>query len=114
MTTASLILVHTTCADRERAAILAERLVAEHLAACASIGAPIQSIYPWAGEVRREREVPLTLKTTTARFPALAARLRALHHYEVPELLATAVVEADAAYADWVLDWVGCGASNQE
>ena len=114
MSSPELILVHTTCADRERAAAMARRLVAERLAACASIGAPIQSIYPWEDEIRQEREVPLTLKTTRERFAALAERLRALHHYEVPELLATAVVEGDAAYVDWVRDWVDGRAPNKE
>jgi periplasmic divalent cation tolerance protein len=109
-----LILVQTTCGDRERARVLAGRLVEERLAACASVGAGVESVYCWNDAIQREAEVPLTFKTTRARFAALARRLRELHDYEVPELLATEVVEVDAAYAEWVRQWVGTDQSNQE
>lgn len=114
LSTSSLILVQTTCGDRERARMLAGQLVEERLAACASVGAEVESVYFWNGDVQRETEVPLTLKTTRARFAALARRLRELHDYDVPELLATEVVEVDGAYAEWVRGWVGTDQSNQE
>jgi len=110
----SLILVQTTCGDRDRARALAERLVEERLAACATIGAEVESIYCWSNAIEHEAEVPLALKTTRARFPTLARRLRELHDYDVPELLAIEIVEADGTYADWVRDWVGTDESNQE
>ncbi|PKL96512.1 MAG: divalent-cation tolerance protein CutA [Gammaproteobacteria bacterium HGW-Gammaproteobacteria-8] len=110
----SLILVQTTCSNRERALALAARLVEERLAACASIGARIESIYCWNNSIQHEAEVPLTLKTTRDRYPALARRLQQLHDYELPELVATEVVEASEAYAEWIHGWVGSAESNQE
>jgi len=102
----SLILAHTTCGSAEEAEQLAARLVEEHLVACAAIGPSQLSIYPWQGKIEREREVPLTLKTTAARFEALENRLGELHSYDVPELLATQVVESGHEYERWVRDWV--------
>ncbi|MDT8439107.1 MAG: divalent-cation tolerance protein CutA [Wenzhouxiangellaceae bacterium] len=102
----SLILVHTTCADAGAARALADRLVAERLAACASFGPGVTSVYPWAGRIETADEVALALKTTRARFAALAERLRALHAYEVPELLAIPVIEHDNDYANWIIEWV--------
>jgi len=106
MNSDSLLLVHTTCQDPSSARALAETLVAEHLAACASVGAAVESVFPWDGAVQRETETPLQLKTTRAAFDALQRRLHALHDYDVPELLAVPVVEQSATYADWVRAWV--------
>lgn len=106
MQTDSLILAHTTCGSLEEAENLAARLVEERLAACAAIGPEQRSIYSWQGRIENDREIPLTFKTTAARFSELEKRLAALHSYELPELLATPVVEAGQNYARWVHDWV--------
>ena len=102
-----LILVHTTCADADEAERLARDLVDARLAACASVGQPVVSIYPWQGRIERDGETPLTLKTTRARFDALKTRLEADHSYDVPEILAVPVVEGNREYVDWVRDWTG-------
>jgi len=101
-----LILVHTTCADRAEAERLAGEMVEGRLAACASVGQPVVSVYPWDGRIERDTETPLTLKTTRARFDALRERLNAQHSYDVPELLAVEVVDGNAEYIQWVRDWV--------
>ena len=102
----SLVLVHTTCADRDEAERLASELVESRLAACASVGQPVVSVYPWEGRIERDSETPLTLKTTRATFAALRARLNERHSYDVPELLAVPVVDGNADYIQWVQDWV--------
>lgn len=102
----SLILVHTTCADPTEAERLAAEMVRERLAACASIGRPVVSIYPWQGVIERDEEIPLTLKTTRAAFPALRERLTERHSYDVPELLAVDVVDGNSKYLQWVRDWI--------
>lgn len=101
-----LVLVHTTCADRAEAERLAGELVESRLAACASVGQPVVSVYPWDGRIERDTETPLTLKTTRARFGALREHLNARHSYDVPELLAVEVVDGNADYSQWVRDWV--------
>jgi len=105
----ALILVHTTCADAAEAEALARRLVDERLAACASIGQPVVSVYPWQGRIERETECPLTLKSRRSAFEPLARRLGELHSYDVPEVLAVEVAAAGEAYAAWVREWVGAG-----
>lgn len=86
--------------------MLAEKLVRERLVACASLSEGWASVYPWQGRIETDNEVALTLKTSRARFDALAARLRELHEYDVPELLAVPVIEQDTEYANWILEWV--------
>jgi len=105
----ALILVHTTCADAAEAEVLARRLVDERLAACASIGQPVVSVYPWQGKVERETECPLTLKSLHSVFEPLRRRLEELHSYDVPEVLAVEVAATAEAYADWVREWIGAG-----
>lgn len=101
-----LIMVHTTCGDRKEAERLAGEMVENRLAACASVGQPVTSVYPWKGRIERDTEVPLTLKTTIAKFEALEQQLTARHSYDVPELLAVEVANGNTAYMQWVRDWV--------
>lgn len=103
----TLLLVHTTCADADQARRLADAVVERRLAACASIGAPIGSTYPWDGAIQYDEEIPVTFKTTRGAFDALEQALQRLHPYDVPELLAVPVAAASADYAAWVRDWVG-------
>lgn len=105
----SLILVHTTCADRDEAERLAREMVEARLAACASVGQLVISVYPWEGRIEHGTEIPLTLKTTRLKFEALRDRLCKRHSYDVPELLAMDVVDGSLEYLQWVRDWVaGC------
>ncbi|MCA1780540.1 MAG: divalent-cation tolerance protein CutA [Xanthomonadaceae bacterium] len=109
MDSESLVLVHTSCSDRAHAERLARDLVESRLAACASIGAQVTSIYPWEGRIEREQEVTLTLKTTAAAFSDLRRRLIERHGYEVPEVLATPVIDGNHEYINWVREWVTAG-----
>jgi len=96
--------VMVTCPDRALAETIARACVGERLAACANIGAGISSIYAWKGAIEQADEVPLLLKTRAALFDALSARIRDLHPYEVPCIIATAMVAVEAAYAAWLED----------
>lgn len=93
----------TTAVDEESAAEdLAATIVRERLAACAQILGPVRSVYRWEGEIRRAREWLIVAKTTDARLPELTARIRALHGYEVPEIVALPIAAGDPAYLSWV------------
>jgi len=91
-----------TAPDAEVAARIARALVEEELAACANLVSNVRSIYRWQGKLEDESEVMLILKTRADRVDALAERLRALHPYEVPELLVLPVESGLPAYLDWV------------
>ena len=98
---ADLILILTTMPDDSRAGELARTLVGEGLAACVNVHGPMASTYRWKGEIEHETERQLVIKTTRARLPAIEVRLRALHPYELPELVVIAGEGGDA-YAGWV------------
>ena len=100
---ADLILILTTVPDDHDAERLARALVDEGLVACVNVHAPMTSIYRWKGTVEREAERQLVIKTTRERLPQVEARLRALHPYELPELIVLSA-EAGEAYGAWVVD----------
>jgi periplasmic divalent cation tolerance protein len=98
--------VTTTLPDREAANRLGRRLVEERLAACAQVVGPVSSVFWWQGEVESAGEWYCHLKTTASRVEDLMARIRELHPYETPEILAVPVAEGDEAYLRWIADSV--------
>ncbi|HET8625022.1 MAG TPA: divalent-cation tolerance protein CutA [Gemmatimonadales bacterium] len=98
--------VTTTVATQAEAERIAGTLVKERLAACVQIAGPIASTYHWQGAVEHATEWYCHCKTTLARYPALEARLRALHPYETPEIIALPIVAALPAYLAWIEDSV--------
>jgi len=101
---ADIVLVLTTVSADERAESMARALVDEHLAACVNLHAPMTSCYRWKGAVERDPERQLVIKTTKERLPALEARLKELHSYELPEFLVIAVDGGSAEYLKWIAD----------
>lgn len=97
----SLVLV--TAAGEEQAAAIGRALVEERLAACANIVPRIRSIYRWKGQLFDERECLILMKTKTALFEALKSRVRELHGYEVPEIVALPIARGLPEYLDWVV-----------
>ena len=96
------VLVLSNAPDAEAARRIASHLVQERLAACVNVGAPVRSIYRWEGNVESADEVPLFIKTTAARLPAVQEAIARLHPYEVPEIIAVPLTEGLPAYLDWV------------
>ena len=94
--------VTTTASDAATARQLGERLVSERWAACAQVVGPIESTYWWQGRIEHATEWYCQLKTTVARAPGLTARLRSLHPYETPEIVALPIVDGDADYLRWI------------
>jgi periplasmic divalent cation tolerance protein len=94
--------VTTTLPDRDSANRIGRRLVEERLAACAQVVGPVASVYWWQGEVETAGEWYCHLKTTASRVDALMDRLRQLHPYETPEIVALPVTEGDPAYLRWI------------
>lgn len=98
------IVVMVTCADDSQAEKIADCLVRERLAACASIAGPVHSIFRWQGAVRRESETLLLMKTRAESFEKLARRVKELHSYEVPEIIALPIIDGSPDYIAWVLE----------
>jgi periplasmic divalent cation tolerance protein len=97
-----LHVVLVTAPDAEVGARIGRALVEEGLAACANLVPGVRSIYRWQGAVHDDAEVLLILKTRAALSAALAARVRALHPYQLPEVLALPVAGGSEPYLDWV------------
>ena len=95
--------VVVTAGDAEALVKLTRTLVDERLAACGQTIASIRSIYRWDGVVRDDPEARVGLHTRTALVPALVERVKALHSYDVPCVIALPVVGGNPAYIDWVL-----------
>ena len=97
-----VVLLLTTLPVDADADAFASALVDERLAACVSVLPEMRSVYRWQGAVERAAERQLLVKTTRGRITAIAARLRTLHPYDVPELLVVPACDGGEAYLAWV------------
>jgi len=100
------LLVLCTCPPGPAAADIAEALVGERLAACVNQLPGVLSSFRWEGRVQQETETLLLIKSTRDRLAALTARIRTLHPYELPEVVAVPVMGGLESYLDWVRDSV--------
>lgn len=94
--------VLVTAPDAETAERLGRTVVEERLAACANLLPGVVSLFRWEGQMQREAEVLVILKTTRERLDALRARIVELHPYDVPEILALGVESGHDPYLEWV------------
>jgi periplasmic divalent cation tolerance protein len=97
-----LVTVYVTCSSPAQAEDLGGKLVSERLAACANVLPGVVSRYVWEGELQRETEVALLLKTRASLFPALESRVRQLHDYAVPCIVAWPLAAVSEPYGRWV------------
>jgi periplasmic divalent cation tolerance protein len=98
-------IVLVSCAPAEAEAI-AQPLVQEKLAACVSILPEMISIYRWQGEIKKDRECLLVIKTMRQSWPQLEARIKELHSYSVPEILMVSIEDGHAPYLSWLAEAV--------
>jgi len=97
------IVVLVTCESLKQARQIGRALVEAELVACGTLwNAPVDSIYRWKGRVRSAREFLMILKTTRARFAAVAEEIRRLHSYEVPEIIALPIERGSRDYLSWI------------
>lgn len=93
-----------TAGSEEQANMIARALVAESLAACVNVIGPIRSTYRWRGAVEEESEYLLLAKTRASLFLSLERRVRELHSYEVPEVLALSPDGGSPPYLAWLME----------
>jgi periplasmic divalent cation tolerance protein len=96
------IVVLCSCPDETLAIDIARVLIREGLAACVQRSGPVTSLYPWQGRICEASEHLLLIKTTPARYEALEMRLKALHPYEIPEIIALPIVAGSDPYLAWL------------
>ncbi len=98
-----MILVYITCANLDEAKHIARTIVTEKLAACANIFPQIHSIYNWESKLCEDNESVLILKTLESNYEKLSIRVKELHSYECPCIIALDVKHTNAEYLAWIM-----------
>ncbi|WP_241562494.1 divalent-cation tolerance protein CutA [Streptomyces hoynatensis] len=99
---ADYLIVFTTTGSAEKAKELAVSAVEAKVAACAQVEGPITSVYRWEGALQNDQEWRVQFKTTADRFAELEARVRSVHDYDTPEIIATPVTHGTPAFLSWM------------
>jgi periplasmic divalent cation tolerance protein len=97
--------VFVTASSQAEGEAIAQALLQAQLAACVSL-MPIRSIYTWNGEVHNEGEWQLLIKTDLRHFDQLETKVREVHSYEVPEVIAVPIVAGSSSYLNWITQQV--------
>ncbi|HMK42735.1 MAG TPA: divalent-cation tolerance protein CutA [Dissulfurispiraceae bacterium] len=96
------LVVYVTAPNEDEAAKIAKILIEERLAGCVNIVRSLRSIYRWQGAIEDESEVLMICKTRRTLFEALEARVKTLHSYSVPEVIALPIVAGSREYLAWL------------
>lgn len=96
------IVIFCTVPNRETALKISQPIIEEKLAACVNIVPSLISIYKWKGKIAQDSEELLIIKTTQQKFNVLETRIKQLHPYEVPEIIALPIVIGSDKYLNWV------------
>jgi periplasmic divalent cation tolerance protein len=110
----TVIVVVTTVGSEEQANTLARELVARRHAACVNIVPGLKTFYRWQGKLRHDTELMLVIKTLESEFEGVAATIREIHDYELPEILAFAVGHGEARFLAWIAESVDKSAATAE
>jgi len=97
----------TTTGTEEQALSIARALVSERLAACVNIIGPVRSVYRWRDAIEDDREFLLLIKTRATLYMKVERRVRELHTYEVPEVIALSMDRGSPPYIKWLLESTG-------
>ena len=96
------IIVLNTCNSDEIASSIADTLVSKKLAACVNIVKGIESVYQWQGKIERDKEILLIIKSRQHLFSQIEHVIKALHDYELPEIIAVSVETGEKNYLNWI------------
>jgi periplasmic divalent cation tolerance protein len=96
------LIAFVTVSNKEEASRLAETLVRGRLCACVNILPAIESVYRWEDQVTKDNEVLLIIKTTDERYAELERRIKELHSYTTPEIIAMKIEHGSEAYLEWL------------
>lgn len=100
------IQITTTTDSKELAVQIADSLVGGKIAACVQISGPITSVYEWKNKIENEEEWYCIIKTRRHLYREVEESIKALHPYEVPEIIALPILEGSPDYLDWLTEVV--------
>lgn len=101
------ILIITSLPDRSSALVLAEKLIDLRLSVCVNILATCTSIYYWQNKIETAKEIPLFIKTLSQHYTEVEQTIKAMHPYELPEIIAVPVTNCLPKYLQWMIDEIG-------
>jgi len=96
------IVCYITAPNEAEAVNIARALVEDRLAACANIIKNVRSIYSWQGAIEDDAEVLMIVKTQKSLFHNLSEKVKEMHSYDVPEVIALPIVDGSEAYLQWL------------
>ena len=98
----SYVVILVTVSGSEEGLAIARALVQEGMAACVNVVDKVRSIFKWKGKVEEEAESLLVIKTRVDRLFELTQRVKELHSYDVPEIIALPIISGNPAYLQWI------------
>ena len=98
------LVVFVTTSNGDEANKIADALVSERLAACVNIVAAVKSVYRWEGKINSDNEALMIIKTTGERYPDVERRVKELHSYGTPEVVAIRIEQGSEQYLNWLRD----------
>jgi len=96
------VMVLTTTVSEEEAEKISEELIEQNLGACVQVYGPIKSTYSWKGEVERSEEWMCFIKTSSDKFSEVEEKIKQVHSYEDPEIIALPIIDGSQEYLKWV------------
>jgi periplasmic divalent cation tolerance protein len=103
------VVIFITAGSQAEAEKIARRLVEEKLAACVNIVPGTVSVFSWEGKVNQENEVLLIVKSVAAQLNAVINRVKQLHSYQVPEIIALPIIGGAPDYLKWLREEISAG-----
>lgn len=99
---AHYVSIYVTCKNAEEAKKIAHSLLQERLIACANISEKVISVYEWQGEIHEDEESVVMMKTGKAHVETVIERIKALHSYDCPCIVALPILYGDGDYLNWI------------
>lgn len=96
------IVIYCTVPNKKEGKEIARVLIENELAACVNIIDKVESIFSWNGELTEEKEAMLIIKTKKEHFKNINHTIQKMHSYNVPEVIAIPIIEADETYLKWI------------
>ncbi len=100
----SFVVVFTTCSSQKEAETIVDKVLKARLIACANILPDVLSLFHWKGEISREKEVMVMMKTRKKHLEELIEWIQTYHSYEVPEVIALPIVGGSGEYLNWITE----------
>jgi len=101
------VVILVTAGSAKEAQRIAANLIKNKLAACVNIISGMQSVFWWEGKADKAKESLLMIKSKRSLLPKIIKAVRAVHSYEVPEIIALPIVGGERKYLRWIDDSIG-------